>query len=234
MSRGVECQKCGASTPLPDDLRVPTFHCSFCHAELQTVSYVGETAQKADEMRAFFQQVVHDPGNLGVAPRLPTANRDATRASKCRKCGGAIEVSLDMRVHQVTCPSCGQLDAVNAHVSDAERMQLDMAKQIAGNQALRDLRAKGLACGKCGGQNAVPDDGSVQVVCRHCGQPILLADHVDADALARSRLRHAALELRHGLQDGKKRENRIVAIVLGIVFGVAIIGIGISLYMSTL
>lgn len=223
MGRGVECEKCGASTPLPDDLRIATFLCAFCRAELQTVRYVGETAQKADEMRAFFQQVVHDPKNLGVAPRLPTANRDATRASRCRGCGGAVDVSLDLRVHQVTCPACGRVDPVSAHVSDAERMQLDMAKQIAGNQALRELRASGVPCDKCGGRNEVPDDGAVQIVCRHCAQPILLGDHVDPDALARARLRHAALELRDNLKNGQARENRIVGIVLGVVFGIILV-----------
>jgi hypothetical protein len=237
MGRGVECKACGASTPLPDDLRIPTFSCAFCHAQLQTVAYVGETAQAADEMRAFFQRVVHSPDAIGTAPRLPTANRDETRPGKCRRCGGAIAISLDLRVHQVTCGACGHVDPINAHVSDAERLQLDMARQIAGNQSLKQLRAEGVACDRCGGTNPVPDDGSVQIICRQCGQPILLADHVDKDALARSRLKHAAMELRAGIQErqqnAQKKESRIVAIVLLAVFGCVGVGIAISLLLST-
>jgi hypothetical protein len=232
MGRGVECKACGASTPLPDDLRVPTFQCAFCNAQLQTVAYVGETAQAADEMRAFFQRAVQTPNDLGVAPKLPTANRGASRPSRCRKCGGAIDVSLDMRVHQVTCGACGHADAVNAHISDGERLQLDMARQISGNDALKRLRVEGVACGRCGGKNPVLDDGAVQIICSQCAQPILLADHVDPDALARSRLKHAALELRAGIKAKQKNESRTVGIVLGIVFGVIAIGTVIALIVG--
>lgn len=38
---GVTCSRCGASTPLPDDLRTPTFSCAFCHGELQAAAYAG-------------------------------------------------------------------------------------------------------------------------------------------------------------------------------------------------
>jgi ribosomal protein S27AE len=211
---------------------MPTFQCAFCRAELQTVAYVGETARKADEMRAFFQRVVETPNDVGAAPRLPAANRGATRPSRCRKCGGAIEVSLDLHVKQVTCGACGQVDFVNAHISDGERLKLDMAQQMAGNAAFRELRASGVKCGKCGSANPVPDDGSVQVICHQCGQPILLADHVDADAVARARLRHAALEMRDGIraqQNAKeKTERRIVGIVLGVVFGIVAIVVAIA------
>jgi ribosomal protein L37E len=229
MSRGVECRQCGASTPLPDDLRVPTFTCAFCHRELRTADYAGEMARGAAEMGAFFQRVLERPHDVGQAPRLPTANRAATRPSTCRRCGAAVSVSLDLRVHDVTCAACGWVDAVSAHVSDAERMQLDMQQQIAANDAYKRLIEAGIACGSCGGHNAVPDDGTLQFVCRFCGHAILLSDHVDEGAVARRRLRNDAYALRDGLKRKQQKESRIVAIVVLSIVAVVVVATGVSL-----
>lgn len=226
MGRGVECKSCGASTPLPDDLRVPSFSCAFCHQTLRTVDYAGEQTRAAAEMNAFFQRAVDRPHDLGTAPKLVTANRDATRPSRCRRCGAEISVSLDLRVHQVQCAACGHTDAVSAHISDAERMQLDMQRQVEGNDAYRRLIAEGVACERCGGKNDVPSDGAVQIVCRFCAQPILLRDHVDEDALARRQLRNAALAMRDGLQAKQKAtDKRVAIIILALVAAVVVVGV---------
>ena len=71
-----------------------------------------------------------------------------------------------------------------------------MARQVAGNEAWRRLLADGVACGRCGGVNAVPDDGSVQLACSFCGAAVLLSDHVDAGAVARHRLKHGVFAMR--------------------------------------
>jgi DNA-directed RNA polymerase subunit RPC12/RpoP len=181
-------------------------------------------------MGAFFQRVVENPHDLGNAPKLVTANRDATRASRCLRCGAAIQVSLDLRVHEVRCAGCGHVEGVAAHVSDAERMQLDMQRQIDGNEAYKRLIAEGVPCGRCGGKNEVLGDGSVQVVCRFCAHTILLRDYVDEDAIARRKLRTEALAMRDGLRDKqKKSESRVALIVVSLVVVVIVVAIGLGL-----
>jgi hypothetical protein len=77
MGRGVACSKCGATTPLPDDLRTPTFSCAYCGDSLATAAYAGRSAVSADEMRGYLLEVVtHGRAPLpGEAPRKRPPSR---------------------------------------------------------------------------------------------------------------------------------------------------------------
>ena len=48
MGKGVTCPSCGGSTPLPDDLRVATFDCTFCRTTLRTADFAGEGGVSAE------------------------------------------------------------------------------------------------------------------------------------------------------------------------------------------
>jgi hypothetical protein len=203
--RGVTCKACGGSTPLPDDLTVATFPCQFCRAVLETHAHAGEQAVTADQLASHLrglaanaEQAVRGEHDRGAAPAFADHNA-ATRAGSCTACGAPVAVPLDLRVHQFSCAACGRAHRVADYVSDQERFELDQARQVAGNEALRALRETGVACTKCGGKNDVPADGSVQLGCRFCGATILLSDHVDAGAVARARLKEAAFEIRDDL-----------------------------------
>src|SRR5690606_20596512 len=102
------------------------------------------------------------------------------RPAKCHHCGGAVAVPLDLQVNILHCAACGRAQRVTDYISNNERFRLDMARQLAGNQALLRLQAEGVDCPSCGGKNAVLDDGSMQVTCRFCATPILLSAFVDA------------------------------------------------------
>ena len=155
------------------------------------------------------------------APRFQETN-PATRAAQCLKCARPVEVPLDLYQHHFTCPGCHAVEPVNAYVSDKERLDLDMARQVAGNEAYRRLLAEGVACGRCGGANAVPDDGSVQLICSFCGAAVLLSDHVDAGAVARHRLKHGAFARRDEALRANaahtRKGNTVVAVVVALIF----------------
>lgn len=200
MGRGVTCPQCGGSTPLPDDLRVPTFACGFCHATLETAAFAGRGAVTAEGIARHLEGVPDMSAREAMdgassLQRFEDRNTDH-RDAPCKLCGATLHVPLALEVHVVTCDGCGREQRVDAYVSDAERMELDMARQLAENAALDRLIASGVACGRCGGHNAVPDDGSAQLVCMHCRTAILLAEHVPAGAIARRRLKHAAFGFR--------------------------------------
>jgi hypothetical protein len=225
--RGVTCPRCGGSTPLPTDLRVPTFRCTFCGVELATATYAGRAAVSADALIGHVSAAVAQPAGAAAAasaPRFEGGDR-STRAASCRRCGGGVEVPLDLRVHELTCESCGQTQPVRDYISDKERFALDMARQVAGNQALLRLQAEGVPCGRCGGKNAVPDDGSVQVQCRFCSAPILLSDHVDDTAIARQRLKHGMYELRDELRRSQERRQRHTTRVILVLVGLIVVGV---------
>jgi ribosomal protein S27E len=215
MDRGVTCTSCGASTPLPANLLVPTFTCGFCKAELQTAAYAGQQVVSADALMAHIRAQVESPSTAaGQAPRFD-GQSDQTRPSACVRCRAPVAVPLDLTVRRLRCGSCGHDQAVNEHLSDGDRFRMDMARQIAGNQALKALKAEGVPCPKCGGKNHVPDDGSVQVPCRFCGAVILLADHVDATAVARARLKQGVYGLREDMLRAKQKQDRM-ALLLGV------------------
>ena len=228
MGAGVACQRCGASTPLPDDVRVASFRCAYCGAELATAAYVGRDIASAEGMREHMRAIVADPHHLRQRPmpRFESGNA-ATRPSTCRFCHGPVAVPLDLRSKTFECPTCRRTDAVEAHVQGKERFFLDMQRQMEGNQALARLRAEGVACHACGARNPVVDPAAVQVVCSHCRAVILLADHVPSDAVARARLKLGIAELRAGLAERQKRQARITAIiVVAVVAVVAVVGLG--------
>ncbi|MBN8609598.1 MAG: hypothetical protein J0L92_03385 [Deltaproteobacteria bacterium] len=212
--RGVTCSACGASTPLPDDLRVATFTCAFCRATLETARYAGKQAVTADVLTAHLEGVVANPQQAmqdmkdGVRAPVFEDENQATRAAACTRCGGRLAVPLNLRIHQVTCGACGATHPVAQYVSDAERLALDMERQQRGNEALRNLAQSGVACTKCGGRNEVPTDGTVQIVCRFCSQTILLSDHVDAGAIARARLKNAVFGMKDELRAREERSQR--------------------------
>ena len=107
MSQGVTCSRCGGSTPLPADLRVPSFRCSACGGELATAHYLNQDIASAEH----FSRSICTKSARIVSPRdRPRASsrrtlRD-TRAANCRHCNGAIQVPLALREKTVTCPTC--------------------------------------------------------------------------------------------------------------------------------
>lgn len=226
--RGVTCHHCGASTPLPEDLRAPTFHCAFCAAEIVTASVAGREAVSADALIGHIEQVMAKPpadlvASVHAAPKFEGGNA-GTRASQCQRCGASVEVPLDLTVHHFACGACGANQPVNAYISDRERFELDMARQVAGNEALKRLKAEGVACGKCAGRNPVPDDGRVQIVCQFCRATILLGEHADPSAVARNRLKHAVYGIRDEAIRAQERQQRVVRNVVLAIVGVAIVG----------
>lgn len=233
MGQGVTCHHCGASTPLPDDLRVPSFACAYCRAQLTTASYAGAAAVSADALMGHLGQVVRDrtPAHEAVAnaPRFQGGSTE-TRPAKCLHCAAAVMVPLDLTVREFTCPACGRAELVNRYLSDAERFTLDMQRQVAGNEALKRLRAEGVSCSRCGGKNPVPDDGAVQIPCQFCRATILLSDHVDASAVARARLKHGVYAMRDAMIQQQAATNRKTTIIIvgaiGLVFVIlAVIGV---------
>ena len=238
--RGVTCSQCGASTPLPEDLTTPTFSCTFCRAVLETRQYAGAQAVTADVLGAHLRGVAADPQKAmqdlrdGVRAPVFEDENHATRAAACTACGAAIAVPLNLRVHHVTCNACGKTHPVSQYVSDGERFELDMQRQVAGNEALRALAQTGVACTKCGGRNDVPIDGTVQITCRFCSQTILLSDHVDAGAIARARLKNAVSEMRDELRQREEESRTAWRIGFAIVVVLALLGLGAAGAMGLL
>lgn len=224
MDRGVTCTACGASTLLPEDLRVPTFSCSYCKATLQTAAYAGAGAVSADALMAHMRQQIASPPRdvreaIASAPKFQGGSTE-TRPGTCVGCRAPVQVPLDLSVRQLRCGACGLDQPVSQHISDAERFQLDMQRQVSGNQALKAIERDGVPCTKCGGKNAVPTDGSVQVPCQFCGATILLSDHVDASAVARSRLKHGVYAMRDEImraQEAQQRRERLIALAIVVV-----------------
>ncbi len=165
-------------------------------------------------------------------PRFEHSGASRTRAGQCKLCGADVQVPLDLATHAFECPGCGKTEPVNAYISDTERLGLDMARQLAGNQALAELRADGVPCGQCGGHNAVPDDGSVQVLCQFCGATVLLSDHVDADAVARARLKRGVNEMRAALKIAQAEREKSVRRLL-VVMMVIVVGVFVALEITT-
>ena len=196
MANGVVCHHCGATTPLPSDLRASAFSCRYCHATLETARYAGSAAVSADVLAAHMQEIIENPPPEGFdsvpAPRFEQSF--GTKLEICGLCGQQVRVPLDLQVSAFNCTSCGRTQSVRDYISDEDRLMLDLRRQEAGNRQLQAAREQGVVCGRCGGSNQIPDDGSVQIACRFCGAVVLLSEHVDADALARTRLWHNVME----------------------------------------
>lgn len=228
--RGVTCHQCGASTALPEDLRAKTFGCAYCGAEIETASVVGREAVSADALLDHVARVAAAPvanlrENVLAAPRFEGGSA-GTQAAQCKRCHAAVAVPLDVTVHTFACGACGSAERVVDYVSDKERLDLDMARQIAGNEAFKRLKAEGVPCVRCAGVNAVPDDGSVQLVCRFCNATILLTDHVDASAIARARLKHGVFALRDEAlraQEAGQRRVRWLAITVSVLVAAVVL-----------
>lgn len=216
---------------MPDDLRVPAFACTFCRAELHTASYAGVSAVSADALLGHVGAAMRGESATGDvaanAPRFRGGSADS-RPAACRECRAPIAVPLDLSVRELTCGGCGRRQFVNAYIPDAERFALDMQRQRAGNDALARVRAEGVACGRCGASNAVPGDGAVQFPCASCKAPILLADHVDASAIARARLVHGMRGLRdEALRQHAARNRLIMMVAIG---GVVVVALALALF----
>lgn len=234
MPTGVTCPQCGASTPLPGDLRVPTFTCAFCHTELRTRDFSGEGLRSADALLGHLEAAMAGATPSTPAPSFASAPA-GTRASRCTRCSAAVDVPMDLRVHRLVCPACGLDQPVATHISDADRLAADMGQQQAANEAYARARAEGVACGRCGGKNEVPDDGSMQVVCRFCQAAILVGEHVDEDAVARRRLYKGVMALKDtAIAEQKARDRRILlavgaGVALVILAGVCASALGVLL-----
>jgi hypothetical protein len=232
VDRGVTCYHCGASATLPEDLRTPTFTCSFCTTVLETARYAGSMAVSADALAAHLHQGLAKAAagkldldaHIASAPRLEHGSA-GHRTMPCRLCQAPLAVPLDVTVHGVTCQTCNHPQRVADYISDRERFEIDMQRQVAGNEALKRLEAEGAPCTKCGGHTPVPERGLVQLACVHCGATILLQDHVDASAVARHRLAQqvfASMGEARVAHDKQKRtrDNLILGVMLA-GFGIA-------------
>lgn len=228
---GVVCAHCGASTPLPEDLRVPTFTCRFCGTELSTEKHAGTGAVRVDEMHAFFQTIVEEPSALASTKAPVLVHGDGgTREAPCVHCGARVVVPLTITMPTVRCDACGRIEPVHRYVSDAERLQLDMARQVAGNQAVARLVSTGVQCPRCGAHNAVSEPISVQIACSSCRHAILLSDFVPADAIDRARLKQSVLGLKEAItakHEASVRTTRIV--VIAVIVAVALAALGAAL-----
>lgn len=205
---------CGASTPLPSDLRTPTFPCRFCNANLETAAITGDSLRSADAVVGHIQSLAASPRAGAKAPQFIDGNT-GFHPDSCKRCGKAVSVPLDLHIHSVRCDACGSTQPVAAYLSDWKRLDLEMARQ-AGNESLRRLQREGIRCGKCGGTNAVPDDGRVQVECQFCHAAILLSEFVDETALARNRLKHGVFQVRDDLyRQHRVQQRRQTRLVVG-------------------
>lgn len=237
-NRGVTCYHCGASATLPEDLRTPTFACGYCGTVLETARYAGSMAVSADALAAHVQRGLASAAagtreldaHIASAPKLEHGSA-GHRRMPCRVCQAPLDVPLDVTVHRVTCHACNHEQRIADYVSDRERFELDMQRQVAGNEALKRLEAEGAPCTKCGGRTPIPERGLVQLACAHCGATILLQDHADAGAVARHRLAKQVHEQMAKARGEHERRSRvrdvvIIAVVLG--------GIGIAALIALL
>lgn len=211
---GVKCSTCGASTPLPSDLRVPTFECQYCHARLETAKYAGEGAVRVDEMGAFMNAAL-DAGTTDglVAPKLVHGTAGFQK-HPCFACKTELDVPLNVTISMVTCPACGREAHVNRYISDADRLMIDQARQIAGNEELKKLQATGMNCRKCNAHNSVAEPIEVQQLCASCGAVILLSDYVPPDAIDRARLKAQVFGIRDRAMAMQAKSGRTTALVI--------------------
>jgi hypothetical protein len=215
---------------LPDDLRAPTFQCAYCKATIQTASVASAEVVSADALLGHMADAIANPSediaaSVARAPKVVHGTA-GFRDAQCKGCGAPVQVPLDVTVHRFECGGCKRTQFVDQYISDKERLDIDMARQVAGNQAFARLKAEGVPCGKCAGVNHVPDDGSVQVVCRFCSATILLTDHVDASAISRARLKQGVMEMRDEAlraQAEEQRNARVIAAVVFVVVALAIV-----------
>ncbi len=122
-----------------------------------------------------------------------------------------------------------------------ERMEADQQRQIAQNEALKALRAEGVACPRCNGHNALPATG-VQATCTFCGATILLSGLVGEDAVARERLgrgvREAIDEARRLQEASDRRRSFLIlgalALLAAIVLGGATVVSAIGALLAAL
>jgi hypothetical protein len=212
---------------LPADLRTPRFRCDYCHTELETVAYAGLGAVRAEDMRAVLDGIAR--GQVPTATPQPLVHGgDATRPLPCVHCKQMLAVPLDVTISQISCSACGRVEPVDRYISDAERLELDQQRQIAGNEALAALVRSGIACDRCGAPTQVPEPVPVQLTCGACQHVILLSGHVAADAVDRARLKASVNALRDAMQakaNAKNRTNTYIVIGFIVVFAVfAIVG----------
>jgi len=222
MGQGVRCTHCGASTPLPDDLLIETFTCRFCATTLSTAAFAGEGAVRVDEMKAYLSAAIESPPtSYENAPKLVHGTA-GFRRMPCVHCAAPIDVPLQITVPRVRCDACGREEFVKRYISDVERLQIDMARQVQGNQALKALIASGVSCGRCGANNPLSEPVEIQMSCRSCGHVILMKDHVPADAIDRARLKAAVVEIHEAAKQQHADRSRTVAIFTVVIVVVAI------------
>ena len=235
-NRGVTCPECGGSTPLPDDLTAPSFACVFCHATLETAAFAGEAAVSADALMEHVRGIAANPegwqARIAEAPRFHGGSKES-RPSRCLHCGADVAVPLKLEVHVLTCQSCGKEQPVDRHISDRERLEIDMARQVAGNEAYKRLLAEGLACPKCGAHNVGFGEGVVQIVCTYCSAAILLSDFVDETAIARHRLKQGMYATRDALRRAEEERLRTTRIVVAVVVVVGLVVAAVAGLLSS-
>ncbi|MCA9613245.1 MAG: hypothetical protein KC586_10885, partial [Myxococcales bacterium] len=152
MGKGVTCPSCGGSTPLPDDLRVATFDCTFCRTTLRTADFAGEGVVSAEGIARHLEGILDMSAQQAVegAQALdPLEDRNhAMHDAACQLCGAPVKVPLALEEKVFTCGGCGKEQAIVRYVSDEDRAHLDMDRQVEENEALDRLIASGVSCGR--------------------------------------------------------------------------------------
>ncbi|MFO0628447.1 MAG: hypothetical protein U0325_22935 [Polyangiales bacterium] len=233
--RGVTCYQCGGSAVLPDDLTTPTFACRWCHQTLETGRYAGSMAVSADALAGYLSagmaraakgEALDVRAHIDNAPKFEHGSA-GSRELPCRVCQAPLAVPLDVTVPRVTCAGCHQTQAISDYISDQERFEIDQARQVAGNEALRRLETEGAPCARCGGRTPVSDRGIVQLPCAHCGAMILLKDVVDPSAVARQRLARQVLDEVASMREEHERTKRERDNVILVFFFVGLVAVAI-------
>lgn len=224
--RGITCTHCGGSSPVPADLRTPSFPCAFCGTILSTTAVAGHAAVSADGTIANLREAVTRPVSPEAVARMPVYRERPShvRAAKCHHCGADVAVPLDLHEKELVCAACQRRQPITLYISDRERFELDMRRQVAANAELARARAEGVPCLSCGASCPVPDDGSIQTRCATCGAVVMLADHVDAGALARRRLMHGVHAIKNELTEQQAARDRKVKVVVAL--GVVLVLVG--------
>jgi len=194
MGKPITCHRCGASTPLPDDLRVARFACRYCGTQLETERYAGPEAVAVDRLGAHMDAVYAGESPGGPFPIVDLGVEDF-RDMACKRCGQPVRVPLSVDRYELRCESCGTSQYIHDYVSSEERWEIEEARNAEGRARLQALRTHGVECPSCGGRNELADDvGVVDFPCTFCGSAILLTDHLPAAFIARIRRHQRAVE----------------------------------------
>lgn len=194
MEAGVTCAHCGGQTPLPEDLRVPTFTCRYCKQPLETVRYAGESVQ-VDHQMAFADEAMDGVFNFFSNPGvMPIANVMPDVVRPCRRCGQPVTMSLMFQDAAANCSHCGLSSTISDYLTEEQQSALRDEAYEKDAEALQAVRAHGVGCRTCGANNPAPPAATGQSICHHCGAVLLLSDYLPEHLVARVRRDERAMK----------------------------------------